>query len=246
MGMERLGGSVIAINQVATTSISKGESIADFMRTMESVCDITVLRHPGKGTVGDMAKICKKPLVNAGDGTGEHPSQALLDAFTIREELGTLNGITITILGDLKNGRTVHSLARLLSLYDVKLVYVSPEALRMPDDVKQEIAGTGIAQREATELTDDLIRDTDVLYVTRIQKERFATPEEYEAVKGSYVVTPETLSCAKKKMVVMHPLPRVDELSEEVDTDPRAAYFRQMTNGMYVRMALLAMLLKAI
>ena len=160
--MERLGGSVIAINQVATTSISKGESIADFMRTMESVCDITVLRHPGKGTVGDMAKICKKPLVNAGDGTGEHPSQALLDAFTIREELGTLNGkgmkplllllsvshvwfifsfdacaefvafagITITILGDLKNGRTVHSLARLLSLYDVKLVYVSPEALR--------------------------------------------------------------------------------------------------------------------
>jgi len=241
--MQRLGGSVITLHDVANTSVSKGESLADTMRTMEALCDVTVMRHPGKNSVAEVAAMCRKPVINGGDGTGEHPSQALLDAFTIREELGTLNGITITFVGDLKNGRTVHSLAQLVALYDVKLVYVSPAELKMPESIKRAIQGTGVEQEEHTELADDLIRATDILYVTRIQKERFATPEEYEAVKGAYCITPNTLSKAKKHMAVMHPLPRVDELSEAVDTDPRAAYFRQMTNGMYVRMALLAVLL---
>jgi carbamoyl-phosphate synthase/aspartate carbamoyltransferase/dihydroorotase len=242
--MERLGGSVIALHDMGNTSVKKGESLSDTIRTMESICDITVLRHPGKGKVQEAAGACRKPIISGGDGTGEHPTQALLDAFTIREELGTLNGITITMVGDLKHGRTVHSLAQLVSLYDVKLVYVSPEELRMPAEVKQAVKEVGVEQTEHTALTDDIVRATDILYVTRVQKERFASEEAYEAVKGSYTVDAKTLSKAKKHMAVMHPLPRVDELSEDVDSDPRAAYFRQMTNGMYVRMALLAVLLQ--
>jgi len=241
--MQRLGGSVITLHDMANTSAAKGESLSDTVRTMEALCDITVMRHPGKNSVAEVAPVCRKPLINGGDGTGEHPTQALLDAFTIREELGTLNGITITFVGDLKNGRTVHSLAQLVSLYDVKLVYVSPSSLKMPEYIKSTVRGMGVEQEEHSTLTDDLIRLTDILYVTRVQKERFATAEDYEAVKGAYCITPSTLSKAKKHMAVMHPLPRVDELSADVDTDPRAAYFRQMTNGMYVRMALLAVLL---
>ena len=240
--IERLGGSVIQINNVTFSSVSKGESLADTVRTMESYTDAIVLRHPEMGSADLAARATRKPVINAGDGAGEHPTQALLDAYTIREELGEIDGLTVTMLGDLRNGRTVHSLAKLLTNYDVRLNYVSPEVLRMPEGLVAEVGAAGIAQTETTDL-DKVIGETDVLYVTRVQKERFEDEAEYEQVKDSYVITPETMAGAKEAMALMHPLPRVGEISPDVDDDPRAAYFRQMEYGMYVRMALLALVL---
>lgn len=240
--MERLGGSVIPINEVRYSSVAKGESLPDTVRTLEAYADVIVLRHPQKGSAALAAQYARKPIINAGDGTGEHPTQALLDLFTIQEELGQVDGLTITMLGDLKYGRTVHSLARLLSLYDVRINYVSPDILRMPREIIAELDEKGIPQAEYTTL-DPVLAETDVLYVTRVQKERFENPEEYEQVKGSYIITPETMAQAKERMILMHPFPRVGEISMDVDADPRAAYFRQMEYGLYVRMALLAMVL---
>jgi aspartate carbamoyltransferase len=240
--MERLGGSVIPINEVHYSSVSKGESLPDTVRTLECYADVIVLRHPDVGSAALAAQYAHKPIINAGDGIGEHPTQALLDLFTIVEELNLVDGLTITMLGDLKFGRTVHSLARLLSLYNVSLNYVAPDRLRMPAEVIEELDIKGIQQTEYYNL-DPVLEDSDVIYVTRVQKERFANPEDYEQVKDSYIITSETLSHAKDKMILMHPLPRVGEISMEVDDDPRAAYFRQMEYGLYVRMALLAMVL---
>jgi aspartate carbamoyltransferase len=242
--MERLGGSVIPINEVRYSSVSKGESLPDTIRTLECYADVIVLRHPEVGSAALAAKFARKPIINAGDGVGEHPTQALLDTFTIFEELGVgvVDGKTITMLGDLKYGRTVHSLARLLSLYDVKLNYVSPEILRMPQEVMEEVAEKGIEQKEYLNL-EDVLPETDVLYVTRVQKERFEDAAEYERVKNAFVVNPQIMQSAKTEMIVMHPLPRVSEISMDFDDDPRAAYFRQMEYGLYVRMALLAMVL---
>jgi aspartate carbamoyltransferase len=240
--IERLGGSVIQINNVTFSSVSKGESLADTVRTMEQYTDAIVLRHPEQGSAAEAAAATSKPIINAGDGAGEHPTQALLDAHTIREEMGGIDGLTITMVGDLKYGRTVHSLAKLLTMYDVKINYVSPEILRMPELLVKEVDAAGIDQVETTDL-DSVLAETDVLYVTRIQKERFSDPSEYDQVKGSYVISPETMSGAKQKMALMHPLPRVGEITTDVDTDPRAAYFRQMEYGMYTRMALLALVL---
>eukprot|EP01132_Coremiostelium_polycephalum_P007604 gene7604-9349_t len=236
--MERLGGSVVSVDS-SSSSVAKGESISDTIRTLESYCDAVVMRHPQVGSIESAINHAKKPVINAGDGIGEHPTQALLDVFTIREELGTVNGLTITLLGDLKHGRTVHSLVRLLSLYQVKLNYVSPSTLRMPQEIIQELAAKGIEQKEYNRL-EDVLPSTNVLYVTRIQKERFSDISQYESVKDQFIITPHTLTKAMDNMIVMHPLPRVNEISIEVDSDPRAAYFRQMENGMYVRMALLA------
>ena len=242
--MERLGGSVIPINEVRYSSVSKGESLPDTVRTLECYVDVIVLRHPEVGSAALAAKYARKPIINAGDGVGEHPTQALLDTFTIFEELGVgvVDGKTVTMLGDLKYGRTVHSLARLLSLYDVKLNYVSPEILRMPREVMDEVADKGIEQKEYLHL-EEVLPETDVLYVTRVQKERFEDVSEYERVKDAFVVNPEIMKAAKTEMIVMHPLPRVSEISMDFDDDPRAAYFRQMEYGLYVRMALLAMVL---
>lgn len=240
--MERLGGSVIPINEVRYSSVSKGESLPDTIRTLEAYADVIVLRHPETGAAALAAKYAHKPVINAGDGTGEHPTQALLDLFTIKAELGHLDGLTVTMLGDLKYGRTVHSLSRLLTLYHARLNYVSPEILRMPSEIIAEINEKGIPQKEYSNL-EEALPMSDVLYVTRVQKERFTDPELYETVKNAYVITPETLKQAKENMIVMHPLPRVGEISMEVDDDPRAAYFRQMEYGLYVRMALLALVL---
>lgn len=240
--MERLGGSVIPINNVSYSSVTKGESLPDTVRTLEAYADVIVLRHPEVGSSALAAKYARKPVINAGDGIGEHPTQALLDLFTIQEELGTVDGLKVTMMGDLKYGRTVHSLARLLTLYDVELNYVAPSILSMPSEIIEEIDKTGISQASYTSL-DPVLADTDVLYVTRVQKERFDDPTQHESLKGTYVVTTETLSRAKDKMIVMHPLPRVWEIDMGVDDDPRAAYFRQMEYGLYIRMALLAMVL---
>lgn len=240
--MERLGGSVIPINEVKYSSVSKGESLPDTVRTLECYADVIVLRHPEVGSAALAARYAKKPIINAGDGVGEHPTQALLDAFTILEELGRLEGLTVTMLGDLKYGRTVHSLSRLLTMFNVKLNYVSPEILRMPAEIIEELKEKKVVQAEHT-LLEKVLPETDVLYVTRVQKERFEDPAVYEGVKGAFVIDPEIMKAAKKEMIVMHPLPRVGEISIEFDDDPRAAYFRQMEYGLYVRMALLAMVL---
>ena len=241
--MERLGGSVIPINEVKYSSVTKGESLVDTVRTLECYADVIVLRHPETGSAAAAAKAARKPVINAGDGTGEHPTQALLDTFTIREELGRLDKLNVTLLGDLKYGRTVHSLARLLTRFDgIKLDYVSPEILRMPREVMDEVAASKVPQTEHSSLAGPL-PGTDVLYVTRVQKERFEDPEAYEKVKDAYVIDPAVMKAAKQDMIVMHPLPRVTEISMDFDDDPRAAYFRQMEYGLYVRMALLAIVL---
>lgn len=240
--MQRLGGSVLQINNVTFSSVSKGEVLEDTIRTMESYADAIVLRHPEKGSAAIAASVASKPVINAGDGTGEHPTQALLDVFTIHEELGYIDGLTVTMLGDLKYGRTVHSLSRLLGLYDIKLHFVAPEILRMPSTLVDELIETGIDPCKHVKL-QQVLPETDVLYVTRVQRERFEDIKVYDQLKGSYVITPDTLRLAKERMIVMHPMPRVDEISTKIDDDPRAAYFRQMEYGMYVRMALVALVL---
>ncbi|KAF7258748.1 hypothetical protein EG68_04082 [Paragonimus skrjabini miyazakii] len=242
VAMQRLGGSVVHFNE-SLSSLTKGETLADTLRVLASYTDCLVIRHPGKGAIRAAASsVTNKPIISAGDGVGEHPTQALLDVFTIREEIGTVNGLTVTMVGDLANGRTVHSLARLLCLYNVKLRYVTHcDELRMPEDVKQYVAARGIPQEEVPSLAAAL-PDTDVLYMTRVQAERIRTSDAMTT--GQFVITPELMTLAKKSgMIVMHPLPRVGEISPSFDSDPRAAYFRQAEYGMYVRMALLAILL---
>ena len=241
--MSRLGGTVIPITQgVQFSSVSKGESLRDTIRTLESYADVIVLRHPEIGSAQMAADCARKPVINGGDGVGEHPTQALLDLFTIEQELGRIDGLNIGMVGDLRYGRTVHSLARLLCLYDVKFNFVSPEILRLPLDVMNAVRKHALPVTETYDVAE-VISDVDVLYVTRVQKERFADLAQYEEVKDYYVITPELMDRAKKRMIVMHPLPRVGEISDDVDADPRAAYFRQMENGMYIRMALLATVL---
>lgn len=239
--MERLGGSVIPINEVTYSSVSKGESLPDTVRTLERYADVIVLRHPDVGASALAAQYSSKPIINAGDGVGEHPTQALLDLFTILAELGAVDGLTVTMVGDLKYGRTVHSLSRLLSLFSIRLNLVSPDILAMPSEILEELEASGTPVKTAS--LDHVIGETDVLYVTRVQKERFENPADYDTVKNAFVIDADTMRAAKERMIVMHPLPRVTEITMEVDDDPRAAYFRQMEYGMYVRMALLAMVL---
>lgn len=240
--MLRLGGQVIPINNVQYSSVTKGESLPDTVRTLESYSDIIVIRHPEVGSAATAAHYASKPVINAGDGVGEHPTQALLDLYTIVEALGEVDGLKVAMVGDLKFGRTVHSLTKLLVNYPVEFTFVSPEILRMPRDVLDVVSASGHTYEEREDV-HEIIGDVDVLYVTRVQKERFTDLAEYDLVKDRYIVDPELMSHAKERMIVMHPLPRVNEISYAVDNDPRAAYFRQMRNGMYIRMALLAAVL---
>ncbi len=234
--MQRLGGSVIPINDVTYSSVSKGETLEDTVRTLEQYADVVVLRHPEKGSAARAAKVASVPIINAGDGVGEHPTQALLDLYTIQKEQGTIDGLTVTMIGDLKNGRTVHSLTKLLKNFDVTLRAVAPKSLQLPEEY---------GKVDHFEKLNDAIADTDVLYVTRVQKERFDSLEEYEAVQGSYTITHDIAERMKPSASIMHPLPRVGEIHFDVDKNPRAAYFRQMKNGMFMRMALLAHVLDA-
>ena len=241
--MERLGGKVIPITQgVQYSSVSKGESLIDSMITLEQYADVIVLRHPEIGSAAQAAKYVTAPIINAGDGAGEHPTQALLDLYTIQRELGQIDGLKIAMVGDLRYGRTVHSLTKLLSKYDVSLRYVSPDVLRLPLDLMNDLIDAKRDVRETNKVVD-VIKAADVLYVTRIQKERFTDLAQYEEIKDYFEITPELMEMAKEKMVVMHPLPRVGEIHYKVDRDPRAAYFRQVQNGLYIRMALLACVL---
>ncbi|KZM24005.1 amino acid binding [Ascochyta rabiei] len=240
--MKRLGGEVVIVNE-SVSSTKKGESIADTIRTLGCYGDAIVLRHPHEESIDIAAKFSGVPVINAGNGSREHPTQALLDIFTIREELGSVNGLTITFVGDLKYGRTVHSLCELLSHYDCSVNLVSPESLSMPSSVREALKSRGQLKTISNELTPEIIASSDVLYCTRVQKERFPDQASYEQVKDSFVIDNKVLKQAKTNMIVMHPLPRNNEIHEEVDFDPRAAYFRQMRYGLYTRMALLAMVM---
>jgi aspartate carbamoyltransferase len=240
----RLGGNVVPVTG-SSSSVTKGESLEDTIRTLACYCDAIVLRHPSVGAAVQAAAASPVPVLNAGDGAGEHPTQALLDLLTVVSERGkpTPDGLRITMLGDLKHGRTVHSLSKLLSLYDVSLTLVAPDELQMPPSIVDRVRAAGRTVALTHELSDELLAATDVLYVTRVQKERFSTPEAYAKAKGTYVVNAAAMAKLPADAVVMHPLPRVDEIHPEVDSDPRAAYFRQMRYGLFMRMALLRLLL---
>ncbi|KAK9452754.1 hypothetical protein V1511DRAFT_128373 [Dipodascopsis uninucleata] len=240
--MQRLGGRVVAV-PVSYSSVLKGETLQDTVRTLGSYSDAIAIRHPLEDSAAIAAKFSPVPILNAGNGSLEHPTQALLDLFTIREELGTVNGITVTFMGDLKYGRTVHSLCTLLHHYQVRIQLVSPPQLALPAEYKDELERLGMLVCETSDFTPEVVAATDVLYCTRVQKERFEDLDEFERLKDTYIVDNKSLKAAKQHMCVLHPLPRNNEISEEVDYDQRSAYFRQMKYGMYIRMALLALVM---
>ena len=240
--MKRLGGETVDMGPVEMSSVTKGESLADTVRVIEGYADAIVLRHPSEGSARMAAEFVDVPIVNAGDGAGQHPSQTLLDLYTIRENHG-LDDLTVGIMGDLKYGRTVHSLAAALTNFDARQHFVSPESLRLPQNVRYDLHEAGARVREHTDL-DAVLPELDVLYVTRIQRERFPDESEYRAVAGEYQIDADTLTAAKESLTVMHPLPRVDEIDPAVDETPYARYFQQAHNGVPVRMALLDTLLE--
>ena len=241
--MNKLGGTAIGFAEPKIAAIKKGENLADTIRVVENYADVLVLRHPLEGAARLAAEFAKVPVINAGSGAEEHPTQALLDVYTILKEKGTIDGLNITLMGDLRYGRTVHSLAYALSLYKVKLFLVSPELLRMrrevTDSIKQKI---NVFECSTIE---EVLPQTDVLYVTRIQEERFPDPAEYAKVSGTYKIDIPTLRESKENMIIMHPLPRVDEIDPEVDNTPHARYFQQVWNGIVTRTAILALILGA-
>jgi aspartate carbamoyltransferase catalytic subunit len=240
--MKRLGGDTVDMGSVESSSVKKGESLADTVRVVQGYADGLVLRHPSEGAATMATEFVDVPLVNAGDGAGQHPTQTLLDLYTIRESHG-LDDLTVGIVGDLKYGRTVHSLASALTNFDVRQHFVSPESLRLPRSVRFDLHEAGAQVREHTDL-DEVLPELDVLYVTRIQRERFPDENEYRAVAGEYRIDGETLDAARDDLTVMHPLPRVDEIAPEVDDTDHARYFEQAHNGVPVRMALLDLLLE--
>ncbi len=240
--MHRLGGSVIGFSEASSTSVRKGESLRDTIKTVEQYSDVIVIRHPKEGAARLAAEVADIPVINAGDGSNQHPTQTLLDLYTIKSAFGKIDGLRIGLLGDLKYGRTVHSLSEALTHYDVELYLISPELLRMPRHIVEELRERGIRVHETDDL-EGVIGELDVLYATRIQKERFPDEQEYLKVKGSYVIDREVLKKAKETLKVMHPLPRVDEIHPSVDSSKHAIYFKQVFSGVPVRMALLGLTL---
>ncbi|MBI2611940.1 aspartate carbamoyltransferase [Candidatus Gottesmanbacteria bacterium] len=243
--MQRLGGGIIPLNGMQNTSVAKGESLEDSAKVFSSYADIIVTRFSEKGSTEKLAKSATVPVINAGDGIGEHPTQALLDCYTIEKHFESFGNLRVGMIGDLLNGRTVHSLTKLLlKLGTKKFIWVSPKSLKMPEYIKREVKKNKADFVEAEKL-EPTIGDLDVIYDTRVQKERFSNLKEYDRLKLAYIITPTLMKKAKKTAVLMHPLPRVGEIAIEVDRDPRALYLReQMRNGMYVRMALLDLILR--
>jgi aspartate carbamoyltransferase catalytic subunit len=242
--MKRLGGLVIGLAEPTMSSIEKGETLADTIRVVENYVDIIVLRHPMEGSARLAADYASIPIINAGSGSEEHPTQAFLDLYTIFREKNKIDGLNVCFVGDLRYGRTVHSLAYALSLYDINLYLISPEQLRMRKEVLEAIREK-IKIKEAKRV-EDVLNEIDVLYVTRIQKERFPDLAEYEKVRGVYKITLDTLKSAKSNLIIMHPLPRVDEISPEIDQTKHAIYFKQVKYGLVTRMALLSLVLGAV
>ncbi|GGM74336.1 aspartate carbamoyltransferase [Thermogymnomonas acidicola] len=238
--MHRLGGSVISMAEPQSSSTSKGETLADTVRMVNAYSDIVVIRHPLEGAARLASKFSTKPVINAGDGSGQHPTQTILDLYTIRRERGRIDGNRVALVGDLRYGRTVHSLILALARYDVEIFLVSPPVLALPDHIMSRVpAGVKVVDN-----LDDILPDLDVLYVTRIQKERFSDENEYRSVIGSYSIDEASVSKMKKDAIIMHPLPRVDEIKPEVDYTKNAKYFVQASYGVPVRMALISMILE--
>lgn len=243
--MLRLGGQVISTENAGEfSSAAKGETLEDTIRIVNHYADVIVLRHPIRGASARAARVSDIPVINAGDGAGQHPTQALIDLFTIEKELGDIDGLHIAFVGDLKNGRTVRSLIYLLGKYKhISVTLVSPKALRIGDDLKEYMNRHGVSCTEE-ERWDRALKTADVVYQTRIQKERFGSLKEYMKFKGEYILTLKEVAKMKRKAIIMHPLPRIDEIAVEVDASPKAAYFRQAKHGVAVRMALLKFLLQ--
>ena len=239
--MLKLGGSNIGFAESEVTSVKKGENLADTIRTIEKYADVIALRHSLEGAAKLAAEFSVIPIINAGTGAEEHPTQALMDLYTMRKEKGKIDSLKIALVGDLRYGRTVHSLALALSLYNIELYLVSPETLRMRKDVLETVKNKINVTQDAN--LEAIMPKIDVLYVTRIQKERFPDAAEYAKLKGAYKIDKKTLENAKNEMIIMHPLPRIDEIAHEVDSMPQARYFQQVYNGVVVRMALLALVL---
>ena len=243
--MHRLGGSVIGFASAGTSSSAKGESLSDTIRNVDQYVDVIAMRHPEIGSAKIAADVAEAPVLNGGDGAGQHPTQALLDVFTIQSERGQVDGNTIVLCGDLKYGRTVHAGVEIYKHFDCRLVFVAPDALRMPPEITGRLQEQGVKVEETTDL-EAALAEANVLYMTRIQKERFEDPEEYNRLKGSYILTREMVERTNPDLTIMHPLPRVDEITTEVDDLPGAAYFRQAQNGVFTRMALIALVTGAI
>ena len=242
--MLRLGGQVIGFSEPNSSSVAKGESIADTIRTISCYADVAVMRHPKEGAPRVAANSTDMPVINAGDGGHQHPTQTLTDLLTIRRTLGTFENTTVGCCGDLKFGRTVHSLIKALSRYkNVKFVLISPEELSVPDYVKKEVLIKNNIEFKEVRTMQEALGEVDVLYMTRVQRERFFNEDDYIRLKDSFILDNEKMQLAKKDMIVLHPLPRVNEIATEVDSDPRAKYFEQAKNGMFVRMALIMSLL---
>jgi aspartate carbamoyltransferase catalytic subunit len=240
--MARLGGRTLEMSHPSMMSIAKGETLADTIRMVESYSDAIVLRHPHEGAARLAAKFSRSPVINAGDGAGQHPTQTLLDLFTIRRDKQHIEGIKVALIGDLKYGRTAHSLAEALTMFGAEVTFVAPASLQMPRETVKQVEKLG-GKPKLTSKLEDVIKETDVLYVTRIQRERFPDPSEYLKVAGSYRIDNNLLREAKQNLTVMHPLPRVDEIAPEVDYTQHAKYFEQAFNGVPVRMALLSLVL---
>ncbi len=242
--MYRYGGKCLGFAEPKVTSVQKGENLADTVRVVESYADVLVIRHQLEGAARLAAEFASIPVINAGTGAEEHPTQAMLDLYTMRKEFGKIDGLNVVLAGDLRYGRTVHSLAYALSLYDINLYLVSPSILRMRKEVLEEVQGR--IKIEELEDLSKVMSKADVIYMTRIQKERFGSLEDYEKVRGSYRLTAEDLTGAKPNMIVMHPLPRVDEIADSVDGTPHAKYFKQVWYGLLVRMSLIGLVLGAL
>lgn len=241
--MYRLGGSVVGFSEPNSSSVSKGESLGDTIRTVSCYADAIVMRHPVAGSAEEAAKYTEVPFINAGDGGNQHPTQTLTDLLTIKSLKGSLENHTIGLCGDLKNGRTVHSLVKAMSRYKgIKFVFISPDELKMPEYIKESIQEQGHAYYETNNL-DEVIGSLDILYMTRVQRERFENQEEYDKLKNYYILNKSKMQNAREDMLVMHPLPRVNEIDVDVDDDKRAVYFKQAKYGMFVRMALIMKLL---
>ncbi len=243
--MMELGGNVLGFSDAKNSSVSKGETVSDTVRVVGCFADVIAMRHPIEGAPYVATQFSKVPIINAGDGSHSHPTQTLTDLLTIKRELGHIDGITIGFCGDLRFGRTVHSLIKALTRYNgIKIVLIAPDELRLPDYIKQDVCDFRQMDCREVSTIDEVIGDLDVLYMTRVQKERFLDEDEFDRVKDSFVLDAKRMAMAKENMAVLHPLPRVNEILPEVDDDPRAAYFRQVENGKFVRMALICKLLE--
>lgn len=241
--MMELGGNVLGFSDAKNSSVSKGETVQDTVRVVSCFADFIAMRHHIEGAQLYASEVSPVPIINAGDGSHSHPTQTLTDLLTIKRELGRLDNLTIGFCGDLRFGRTVHSLIKALTRYEgIRIVLIAPEELRLPDYIKHDVCEKEGLQFKEVESMDEVLPELDVLYMTRVQKERFLDEDEFDRVKDSFVLNSQKMSLAKKKMAVLHPLPRVNEILKEVDADPRAAYFRQVENGKFVRMALIVKL----